>query len=109
VQFRVEGPVEKADPSRSDAYFAGRPRVSQLGAWASAQSQPLASRETLVEKVRALDAEYAGRPVPRPPHWGGYRVTPESIEHWVEGDSRLHDRFLYVREGARWRATRLYP
>jgi pyridoxamine 5'-phosphate oxidase len=108
-QVRVEGPVEPAGDARSDAYFAGRPRLSQIGAWASDQSRPIASREELVERMRALEAKFEGQPVPRPPHWGGYRVIPQSIEHWTEGEFRLHDRVLYERDGAGWKTTRLSP
>ncbi|AKF08694.1 pyridoxamine 5'-phosphate oxidase [Sandaracinus amylolyticus] len=110
TQFRIEGPVEKASAARSDAYFASRPRISQVGAWASDQSRPIASRETLTDRVRQLEAQFEGKPVPRPPHWGGYRVIPQIVEHWVEGDYRLHDRFRYERqEDGTWRATRLAP
>lgn len=109
AQFRFEGPVEKASPARSDAYFAGRPRGSQLGAWASEQSRPLASREELEARVREFDARYANQPVPRPPHWGGYRLIPERVEHWIEGPHRLHDRFLYERTAAGWSVVRLFP
>jgi pyridoxamine 5'-phosphate oxidase len=110
VQFRIEGPVEKASAERSDAYFAQRPRISQVGAWASEQSQPLASRDVLIERVRQVEARYAGRAIPRPPHWGGYRVVPERIEHWREGDFRLHDRHLYERRpDGSWAITRLSP
>jgi pyridoxamine 5'-phosphate oxidase len=110
AQFRVEGPVERASAARSDEYFALRPRISQVGAWASDQSRPLASREALIERVREVEREHAGGPVPRPPHWGGYRVVPQRIEHWVEGEFRLHDRHLYVaREDGGWDVTRLAP
>jgi pyridoxamine 5'-phosphate oxidase len=109
VQFRIEGPVERVSAARSDAYFASRPRLSQLGAWASEQSHPIDSREELERRVRALEAQYAGVPIPRPPHWGGYRLVPATIEHWIEGNHRLHDRFLYEREGAGWKRTRLCP
>jgi pyridoxamine 5'-phosphate oxidase len=107
-QVRVEGRVERAGDDESDAYFASRPREAQLGAWASEQSAPLASREALEARVRELGARYPGA-VPRPPHWGGYRVVPDRIELWFEGPARLHDRFLYVREGDGWTMTRLNP
>ncbi len=110
VQFRVEGRVEKARAERSDAYFAGRPRISQIGAWASEQSRPLASRDALLQRVRELETMYEGKPIPRPPHWGGYRVIPERIEHWQEGEFRLHDRHLYERQpDGSWNITRLSP
>ncbi|MDQ3032200.1 MAG: pyridoxamine 5'-phosphate oxidase [Myxococcota bacterium] len=110
VQFRVEGPVERAPAARSDEYFALRPRISQIGAWASEQSRPLASREALIVRVRELEAKYEGAPIPRPPHWGGYRVIPQRIEQWVEGEFRLHDRHLYERQpDGTWAITRLAP
>lgn len=110
VQFRVEGRVERASASRSDAYFASRPRISQIGAWASDQSRPLESREALLARVREIEARFAGGPVQRPPHWGGYGVIPERIEQWIEGEHRLHDRFAYVRASdGTWTQTRLAP
>jgi len=109
VQFRIEGRVERAPDERSDAYFASRPRESQIGAWASAQSRPIGSREELIARFEEFSSQFEGRPVPRPPHWGGYRIVPERIEYWRNGDHRLHDRFLYVREGSGWRVSRLAP
>jgi pyridoxamine 5'-phosphate oxidase len=110
TQFRIDGVVELASDAESDAYFAGRPRISQLGAWASHQSQPLESREVLIERLRALEARHPeGTPVPRPPHWGGYRLVPHRIEHWAQGEFRLHHRTLYEREGSSWRKTLLNP
>jgi pyridoxamine 5'-phosphate oxidase len=110
VQFRIEGRVEKASAARSDAYFAERPRISQIGAWASEQSRPLLSRDALLQRVRDVEGVYAGKAVPRPPHWGGYRVIPERIEHWQEGEFRLHDRHLYERkQDGSWSITRLSP
>jgi pyridoxamine 5'-phosphate oxidase len=110
TQFRVDGLVELATDAESDAYFAARPRISQLGAWASEQSRPLASRDVLMERLRAFEARFPeGTAVPRPPHWGGYRLVPSRIEHWAQGDFRLHHRTLYEREGAVWRATLLNP
>jgi len=108
-QVRVEGLVERATAAESDAYFAGRPRGSQIGAWASAQSQPLESREALEQSYHETDARYAAQAVPRPPHWGGYRLVPERIEFWRAGTYRLHNRVLYTREGAGWRQELLYP
>ena len=108
-QALVEGPVAVADPEESDAYFAGRPRGSQVGAWASAQSQVLASRADLEARYHAVDAEYEGRSIPRPPHWGGFRLTPQRIEFWRAGTYRLHDRLVYIREGDAWRTEVLYP
>jgi pyridoxamine 5'-phosphate oxidase len=109
VQVRIEGLVERASAAESDAYFAGRPRGSQIGAWASSQSQPLESRESLEQTYHEVDARYASQTVPRPPHWGGYRLIPERIEFWRAGTYRLHNRVLYTREGAAWRHELLYP
>lgn len=108
-QVRVEGLVERVTTDESDAYFAGRPRGSQIGAWASAQSRPLESREALEQAYHDVDAQYASQTVPRPPHWGGYRLVPERIEFWRAGTYRLHNRVVYIREGAGWRRELLYP
>ena len=110
-QVRAEGVLAKIAPEESDAYFASRDRARQLGAWASAQSRPIASREVLMDQVADVTARFAGRDVPRPPHWGGYRLTPMRIEFWKDGAHRLHDRFVYAREadGAAWTVTRLSP
>jgi pyridoxamine 5'-phosphate oxidase len=109
-QVRVSGTVARLSAEESDAYFATRPRGSQLGAWASEQSRPLADRATLEERWAALDARFGGDPVPRPPHWGGYRVAPEAIELWEGRPDRLHDRFLYTRApGGGWERVRLQP
>jgi len=108
-QVRVEGRLAKIDAAESDAYFATRPRGKQVGAWASEQSRPLASRAELEQRCGAIDRRYAGQPVPRPPHWGGYRLVPDRLEFWKAGDDRLHDRFLYSRDGEGWRVERLYP
>lgn len=108
-QVRIEGAVEKIAPADSDAYFASRPRGSQIGAIASPQSRPIASRAALEALV--ADAERAvgaGEPV-RPPHWGGYRVVPDTIELWQGQPSRLHDRVRYRRDGGRWQRDRLAP
>ena len=108
LQIRVEGPVELVSDEESDAYFATRARESQLGAWASQQSAPLASREALEARVRELDARYP-TVVPRPPFWGGYRVVPAAMEIWRAGPARLHDRFRYTRAPAGWTVERLNP
>jgi pyridoxamine 5'-phosphate oxidase len=108
-QIRIEGIVEALTADESDAYFNSRPRGSQIGAWASDQSAILPSREALEEKYRALEREYEGRAVPRPPFWGGYRLLPSLLEFWYGRPDRLHDRILYTREGDGWRIERLYP
>jgi pyridoxamine 5'-phosphate oxidase len=116
-QVRLEGPVVRSPAEESDEYFASRALDSRIGAWASLQSQPLETRTTLLKRV-AVEAARFGTHVPRPPHWGGYRLWPESVELWIEGPFRVHDRARWTRalepEGAGyapgpWSATRLYP
>ncbi len=108
-QIRLEGVVEKMTPAESDAYFATRARGSQLGAHASHQSEALASRGELEERVRGLATRYEGREVPRPEFWGGYRLTPDRFEFWQHREDRLHDRVVYVVDGTRWRRHRQSP
>jgi pyridoxamine 5'-phosphate oxidase len=108
-QVRVEGAVARISDAESDAYFAGRPRGSQIGAWASDQSADLPSERTLQERTREFEARFAGQSVPRPPHWGGLRIAPDRIEFWYGRADRLHDRILYVRDASGWRKRRLYP
>ncbi len=108
-QIRIEGTVERLSGAESDDYFASRPRGSQLGAWASDQSAPLPSRETLETKYREVEARFGTGAVSRPPFWGGYRLVPRAIEFWYGRPDRLHDRVLYTRDGSGWTITRLYP
>lgn len=108
-QVRIEGPVSLVSDVEADAYFASRHPDSQLGAWASDQSRPLDSRATFEARYEATRQRFAGGPVPRPPHWSGFRVTPERIEFWHERPHRLHERRLFVREGEGWREGLLYP
>lgn len=112
-QVRIEGPVSVVDDATADAYWASRPRGSQIGAWASAQSQPVADRSELDAQLAAAEARFGtaedAPPVPRPPHWGGYRVGIERMEFWQGQPARLHDRFEYRRNGDGWAITRLSP
>jgi pyridoxamine 5'-phosphate oxidase len=108
-QVRVEGSVERVGAEQADAYFATRARDSQLGAWASDQSRPLDRRETFENRFEEVTRRFAGQDVPRPPHWGGYRVIPERIEFWTDRPHRLHERRLFTREGGDWREGLLYP
>ena len=108
-QVRVEGLARPVSAEEADAYFATRPRGSQLGAWASMQSQPLPRTEDLADRVREFEARFEGSPVPRPPHWSGFRLVPHRIEFWHNMPSRLHDRQLYLREPDGWRRKALYP
>jgi len=96
VQVRIEGEVELVSEAEADAYFASRPRTSQLGAWASRQSEPLDARATFAARLEQLEAEFKGRDIPRPPRWTGFRVCPERIEFWYGAQYRLHERWLYV-------------
>jgi pyridoxamine 5'-phosphate oxidase len=108
-QVRVRGSVERLDDASSDAYFASRPRPSQIGAWASPQSEVIADRAELERLVTAVDERFAGSDVPRPPHWGGWLLVPEVFEFWQGRPSRLHDRLRYRRDGATWQIARLAP
>ena len=108
-QVRVEGPVAPVAPVIADAYFATRPRGSQLGAWASDQSRPMESPDALERRLATLARRFGDGPIPRPPHWSGFVLTPERIEFWRNQPSRLHERHLYEREGGRWSVRRLYP
>lgn len=108
-QVRAEGTIERVSEAESEAYFSSRPRASQLGALASDQSRPLASRGDLEARFAELEQHYAGREVPRPEHWGGYRLIPERFEFWQGRASRLHDRIEYQRSGHIWCRQRLAP
>ena len=108
-QVQLVGSVTQVSDEAADAYFATRDRGSQIGAWASAQSAPLDSRETLLCKVRELEEQYADQEVPRPPFWTGYTLNPERVEFWWQREFRLHDRFLYVFENGQWSKQRLNP
>lgn len=108
-QVRIVGTVEKVAPEESDGYFFSRPHNSRLGAWASEQSEVIPSRDVLEQKLAALKREYENREVPRPPHWGGFRVVPREIEFWQGRSSRLHDRLRYQRKGDGWVIDRLSP
>ena len=108
-QVRIEGRVEPVATAHADAYFATRSRDSQLGAWASDQSEPLASRELFESRYEEMKARFNGQPIPRPPHWGGYRVVPRSIEFWTDRPHRLHERRLFTRSTDGWGEGLLYP
>jgi len=108
-QIRIEGAAAPVSEAESDAYFASRGLVSRIGAAASQQSRPLDDRETLLKRVAAVKAEFGDAGPPRPPHWAGYRVTPQLIEFWREVEHRLHDRLVYRRRGDAWSTERLYP
>ena len=108
-QVRIDGPAEPVSPEEADAYFATRDRESQIGAWASQQSRPLQSRQALEAAFAEYREKFGDGEVPRPRHWSGYRIIPETIEFWIGRPYRLHDRVLYRKSDNRWIATRLYP
>lgn len=109
VQVRAEGLVEQVDDAEADDYFASRPRGSQIGAWASAQSRPLLDREELTRRIADYERKFEGGSVPRPPHWTGYRLRPDCVEFWYGREHRLHDRLLFSCDGTDWSQMRLYP
>ncbi len=108
-QIRITGKVEKVSPEESDEYFASRPKQSQIGAWASKQSQPLGGKKELLAEVAKIGIKYNIGTVPRPQFWGGYRLIPDAIEFWQLGDFRIHDRMVFQRSGQSWNVQRLYP
>jgi len=108
-QVRVEGEVRAVTEAEADAYWSGRHPGSQIGAWASEQSEPLASREALESQFAAYAARFGNGPVPRPPHWTGYRVAPDRVEFWLSLPNRLHERTCYSLEGGEWRVALLQP
>jgi pyridoxamine 5'-phosphate oxidase len=109
VQVRVEGATRKLQAEESDAYFASRPRLSQIGAWASLQSQTLPDRDTFEQRVARYEKEFEGRDVTRPPHWGGFLVEPDMLEFWYGAEFRLHERVRWSRHGQTWTHRMLYP
>lgn len=109
VQVRVEGAIEHTSDGESDAYFATRPRDSQIGAWASQQSRTLRTRDEFEARIAEYEKKFDGIPVPRPAHWGGYRVNPDLIEFWYGQKFRLHERVRYERDGNAWSKRLLYP
>ncbi|MEL7229104.1 MAG: pyridoxamine 5'-phosphate oxidase [Pseudomonadota bacterium] len=108
-QVRLRGTVEVVSDEEADAYFNSRHPQSRLGAWASDQSRPLENRQTLVDRLAHFEEKYGTENIPRPPHWSGFRIIPDTIEFWADGEFRLHDRIVFSREGEGWTTHRLYP
>jgi pyridoxamine 5'-phosphate oxidase len=109
IQVRFEGRASKLSPEESDAYFATRPRGSQIGCWASKQSQELPDRQTFEDRIAHFEKEFEGRDVPRPPHWGGFLVEPDRVEFWYGATFRLHERIVHTGHGEQWQTRLLYP
>ncbi|HIE64280.1 MAG TPA: pyridoxamine 5'-phosphate oxidase [Nitrospiria bacterium] len=109
VQVRIEGLVAQVSHAEADAYFATRPRGTQIGAWASRQSAPFSDRSELEKRIKIYEEKFVGEDVPRPPFWSGFRIISEKIEFWTAKEDRLHDRVLYTREDRKWTIDRLYP
>lgn len=108
-QVRIRGAVETVSDAEADAYFVTRPRGSRIGAWASSQSRPLESREALQAAVAGIEARYGDSEIPRPPHWSGFRLKPDTVEFWHDMPFRLHDRVVFSRESGVWAQSRLFP
>jgi pyridoxamine 5'-phosphate oxidase len=108
-QVQLVGSVSQVSDEAADAYFSTRDRGSQVGAWASLQSQPLDSREALLQRVREIESKYEGSEIPRPPHWTGFVLSPQTVEFWTQREFRLHDRFLYSWHNDQWMKQRLNP
>ena len=108
-QIRIEGPVQDVTDAEADGYYASRARISRLGAWASDQSRPLPARAELERRVAEMEASYPGETIPRPPHWSGFRVVPESFEFWQDMPFRLHDRHVFTRTATGWTESLLFP
>jgi pyridoxamine 5'-phosphate oxidase len=108
-QIRIEGAIEPVTDAEADAYYATRPRISRLGAWASLQSQALPARTLLEQRLADAEREFPGDEIPRPPHWSGYRVIPARMEFWQAAEFRLHDRTVYTRDGDHWSVCKLFP
>jgi pyridoxamine 5'-phosphate oxidase len=108
-QIRIEGAISLVDDAQADAYYASRPRGSRIGAWASAQSRPLADRETFDRAIQATETRFPDDAIPRPPFWSGWRLTPDYFEFWQDQQYRLHDRLTYTRTNDGWVPGRLYP